>query len=356
MDVKIFDYIINKTKYFLVFFCLLILSSCNSFNEEYFNLSINNDLNLDLKLYKNPKNYKVRLKGSDSFVLGDIVKEDATKFVPIIPFTKGETYEVLYEDAIVGEFTIQNEDDKKQTKLLAIYPQIDTVPENLLKIYLQFSKPMQEVKDAKDFLKVINQETKQEEDIFLDLETELWNLEHNELTLWLDPGRIKKDLIPNKEKGNPIKLRNTYTINISKDWKDAEGLALEKEYQKTFYVSERDTKQPTIADFKFKVPKENTMDELEILCNEDLDMMLIRNNLKIYRDDKPLTSFKIEFNKSSIIKIIPNSNWKKGLYKIVIASQQEDLAGNNFMRLFDRDVTQDTVNTEKNQFLNFTIQ
>ena len=169
MDVEIFHNIKNKTKYFLVFFCLLILSSCNSFNEEYFKLSINSDFNFDIELYKNPENYKVKLKGSDKFILGDIVEEDATKFVPVIPFSKGETYEVLYKDAIVGEFTIQYEEDIKQPKLLAIYPQIDTVPENLLKIYLQFSKPMQEVKDAKDFITVINQKTKQEEDIFLDL-------------------------------------------------------------------------------------------------------------------------------------------------------------------------------------------
>ena len=32
---------------------------------------------------------------------------------------------------------------------------------------------------------------------FLDLQPELWNDDATELTLWLDPGRIKLDLIPN---------------------------------------------------------------------------------------------------------------------------------------------------------------
>ena len=36
--------------------------------------------------------------------------------------------------------------------------------------------------------------------IFLELENELWNPEHTQLTLWLDPGRIKRDLIPNQRK------------------------------------------------------------------------------------------------------------------------------------------------------------
>ena len=184
----------------------------------------------------------------------------------------------------------------------------------------------------------------------------MWNLDHTELTLWLDPGRIKKDLIPNKVKGNPIKAGNTYTVYISKDWKDADGLQLEKEYQKTFYVAKKDAKQPSISVFRLEVPEENTKDILEIQSIENLDLMLIANNLKLYKDDKLFTSFKIEFDKSSIIKIVPDNNWEKGTYKIVIASQQEDLAGNNFMRLFDRDVTQDAVKTKKEQILNFSIQ
>ena len=42
---------------------------------------------------------------------------------------------------------------------------------------------------------------------FLDLQPELWNAEGTVLTLWLDPGRIKRDLIPNKELGIPLKAR-----------------------------------------------------------------------------------------------------------------------------------------------------
>ena len=42
--------------------------------------------------------------------------------------------------------------------------------------------------------------------IFLDLQPELWNKERTILTLWLDPGRIKRDLQPNKKLGLPLEL------------------------------------------------------------------------------------------------------------------------------------------------------
>ena len=72
---------------------------------------------------------------------------------------------------------------------------------------------MQEVRNSLEYIKVINLNTQKEEDIFLTLETELWNADHTELTLWLDPGRIKKDLIPNQKLGIPIKNGNSYELN-----------------------------------------------------------------------------------------------------------------------------------------------
>jgi len=65
-------------------------------------------------------------------------------FEPIIPFTPGLHYEILVNDRIVKEIIIPEADPAEAPVLVAIYPTQDTVPENLLKIYLQFSKPMRE--------------------------------------------------------------------------------------------------------------------------------------------------------------------------------------------------------------------
>ena len=79
---------------------------------------------------------------------------------------------------------------------MAIYPTQDTVPENLLKIYLQFSKPMREGQ-ALRHIELLKNNRDTLPGVFLDLQPELWNVDRTTLTVWLDPGRIKRDLQPN---------------------------------------------------------------------------------------------------------------------------------------------------------------
>ena len=81
-------------------------------------------------------------------------------------------------------------------------------------------------------------------DVFLDLQPELWDEDRTVLTMWLDPGRIKRDLIPNLQKGNPLKKGQQYTLAVAGEWKDEEGLPLKASYTRKFFVGERDSTGP----------------------------------------------------------------------------------------------------------------
>ena len=123
-------------------------------------------------------------------------------FKPMIAFTRGLKYKVYVRNELIDE--IADTDLLIQStapEVVAVYPALDTLPENLLKFYIRFSKPMQEgdelqhihlIKDGRDTMS----------SVFLDLE--LWNNERTMLTLWLDPGRIKRELQPNKLLGPPL--------------------------------------------------------------------------------------------------------------------------------------------------------
>lgn len=340
----------------MVFFSLLILTSCNLIDENYFEVSINKDLEFDLKLFKDSEKYKVKIKGGENYILGEIIEGNSTKFVPIIPFTKGETYEVYYDENLVGEFTIKFNDEVQNPKLLTIFPETDTVPENLLKMYVVFSKQMQEVKSAKDFITVTDNTNGKEIDVFLDLETELWNANQTELTLWLDPGRIKKDLIPNKTLGKPIEQGKSYTITFDKNWFDADGNKLEKIYTKEIFVKEKDVEKPNLNQFKIITPKVNTKEKLIVKSSDFLDMMLIEKNVRILYNDKNVSGDFSYSKNSKDFYFQPKDNWISGEYTISIKSKLEDLAGNNFNRLFDRDITKDEKENLKERFLMFNIQ
>ncbi|MDU8887093.1 Ig-like domain-containing protein [Yeosuana sp. MJ-SS3] len=343
-----------KAKVFLVFFCFVILFNCKQVkNIDNELINYENDKAVSISFSSNVKTdeLKITLKGNNTAILGDFYSNKGiVTFRPVIPFTSGKEYELKDQDATLITFKIEDLISTK-AELLGIYPTKDTVPENLLKMYFVFSKPMQEVKSALEYITVIDNTKKEEVPVFLELQTELWNKDHTQLTLWLDPGRIKTDLIPNKELGLPIVNGNTYTIRVSKDFKDANGNLLNENFHKTFLVREKDSKSPDINKWLIKTPLANTQNELIIDFGESLDFALALETVKVLDSINELVpgDFKLT-NNESVLKFQPKSNWKNGNYSISVNTELEDLAGNNLNYLFDRDLNEETIKTEYPKF------
>ena len=313
----------------------------------------------------NDKNsdYKVILKGDNNQqpVLG-IYKKNGSRFTftPIIPFNAGQSYEVIEDGNDYLEFTVEKElkQEREATKLLKIYPEVDTVPENLLKMYFTFSKPIQQSEQFLDFVTVFDQKTKEPLKIFLPLENELWNKDHTEITLWLDPGRIKQDLIPNKELGKPIINRKTYEIVLLNTLRDADGERINQEYRKIITVAERDGKKPTINDWELTIPAKNTKESIGISFGEALDANMLTETIQVFTIDNVLIDGNfLTSKKSNSTLFVPKELWKQGNYKVVIDSKQEDLAGNNFNRLFDTDLqAKKSLKPSATQEILFTVE
>ena len=345
MDVnKAYNYQ-KKIGSILVFFCVLSFFSCTKpavivdYTIEY---KDGKAIQISFKSDKDFEDYAIFIKGNSTTpVLGSFAL-DAGKviFSPIIPFSYGMTYELKQNDQSIFEFTVKETDEHtEKPKLLAIYPSKDTVPENLLKFYLVFSKPMQEVHSALDYIKVHNISKDEPIDIFLPLQNELWNQEHTELTLWLDPGRIKRDLIPNREKGQPLVEGNNYRISIDPIWQDAQGNNLDKAVVKELIVKERDSIKPNVHNWNLFIPKKGTNDVLNIKLAEAMDAMLLLESLIIRSIDQNQVSgsFVLAEQERELI-FTPDLEWKAGNYELLIDSKLEDLAGNNLNHLFDKDL------------------
>ncbi|MDT7831813.1 Ig-like domain-containing protein [Flavobacteriaceae bacterium S356] len=353
----------KRIKALLIFFCAtLFLLSCGQ-EAKVSDISVhyegNKGLSVHFKGFESP-DYQIVTKENDTVpILGELNTEDtAIIFTPVIPFNNGGHYQILKEREVVGEFHIKESVPSIPPKVVAIYPKLDTVPENLLKMYIVFSKPMQEVRSSLEYIKVINLHTQKEEAIFLPLETELWNADHTELTLWLDPGRIKKDLIPNKKLGIPIKNGNSYEVILSKEWNDAEGSELAKEYRKKIVVVARDAKMPSVKQWKLTVPNADSKEALGIAFDELMDAMLIEKSIVIMdAQDQSVAGGFLTMGSPNSTLFIPKERWKKGTYTMVVQSSMEDLAGNNLNRLFDTDLQQEKKTKDsKTKTITFTIQ
>lgn len=281
---------------------------------------------------------KVRL--SDAKISTDILGQyalvdDNIVFQPLIPFTRGLRYEVVYHHDRVTEIIIAEPADRPE--ILSFYPSIDTLPLNLLKIYIQFSRPMREGTSLAHLTVLEDKDTAK--GIFLDLQPELWNAEGTLLTLWLDPGRIKRDLQPNKLLGNPLRQGKHYALQVSKDWTDTRGAYLPRDYTKEFVVTERDSLSPDPHTWKIETTKVGSNLACVIDFPEALDFSLLHHAIHIINEKGFVLEGTIDLlNKERTWKFLPAEPWTTGKYSVQVETRLEDVAGNNLNRTFEKDL------------------
>lgn len=362
MDVIIIANSLQKIKSFLVFFCVAsLLYGCIDPKStitpvvEYQN---DQAIGVSFKSEEDIKEFSLHQTSIPNVsILGNFSKKKGNiTFTPVIPFSQAHEYSIAHKGKQIATFIVENEWDTKAPELLAIYPRRDTVPVNILKIYLEFSKPMQHVGSPLDFITVRDITTDIKVMPFLDLEAELWNKDHTRLTLWFDPGRIKTDLIPNKEKGLPLKENHSYSIHIDQRWKSANGIPLVSSYSKTIHVVGKDVKSPFPGNWTLAIPNKNSQSPVKIHFNETIDPILALESIRLFREDISVPgNFKLS-NTDDVILFEPSHFWEVGDYTLLINPILEDLSGNNLQKLFDSDLKRSSPKRNIDNLIEFSIQ
>lgn len=285
---------------------------------------------------------KIKLAtGNGTPILGQFAVDDnAMLFTPLIPLSTGLNYQVLKGNKLLGTVNVPFDTNEKKPQVLKIYPQVDTLPINALKLYIEFSKPMRtgrvlnyvNLLDGKDTL----------HNVFLDLQPELWDTTGKVLTLWIDPGRIKRGLVLNKELGNPLTNKDHYTLVISPEWKDNKGVKLGKQYNKTFIAGARDSQVPNINKWRFNIPQAKSQSTLMINVGEPLDHFLLMESVTILdAKGNPVDGLVTTGNYDRELQFSPRDPWGPQRYTLRVNARLEDLASNNLNRVFDRDIRQE---------------
>ncbi len=279
---------------------------------------------------------------SDLHILGKLSQEGPeVHFQPLIDLSFNQTYYVFDDEGFFGSVLVPIPDGIEPPQLIAIYPSSDSLPQNLLKIYLLFSKPIPESSvRSVDKVKILFNDSSLNAP-FLDLKPELWNADRTMLTLWLDPGRIKTGLIPNKKLGLPLKS-GKHELIISDEWADMFGLTLTDGFRKIFISGEIDRCKPRISNWTLRVPSARSREPLEIHFDEPIDFATALEGIEIFDQTVPVTGLFMLSDHESTGLFRPDENWNAGKYRIKIASRIEDLSGNNLNRLFEEDILSNT--------------
>lgn len=271
-------------------------------------------------------------------VLGSTRMEgEALLFEPRFPLRPGIRCRVIFRSAVGIEtrhqFTVPEAAARAAARLEQVYPTGDTMPENQLKLYLHFSAPMARG-EAYRHIRLLEESSGAAVELpFLELDQELWDASGKRLTVFFDPGRVKRDVLPNREVGLPMVAGKRYTLVIDSQWPDAHGSPLAREFRKSFLVTAADRAKPTVSTWRIEPPRPGTRDPLVIDLGEPFDHALLVRDLNVagVKGEAGVDRHETRW------LFTPAEPWKRGAYEITAATALEDLAGNRLDRLFDVD-------------------
>jgi hypothetical protein len=215
----------------------------------------------------------------------------------------------------------------------AVYPTVDVLPENTLKLYIEFSAPMSRGY-AWQHIRLLAADGKAVDLPFLEVDQELWDPGFRRMTVLFDPGRIKRGLVPNRDGGPPIEEGKQYTLVIDRGWPDSNGDPLGSEARKTFRVGPAarhgiDLKQWRVA----------ARDKVIVEFPEPLDYALLSHAIQVMGPDGKVVAGTQAIDRGETRwTFTPALKWPAGEYQLQVDTALEDLAGNRIGRAFDVDV------------------
>lgn len=221
--------------------------------------------------------------------------------------------------------------------VLAVYPSSNELPENLLRIYVQFSKPMKTVGNLEK-IKLVDNEGNEVNNVFFNNVYELWNNEQTQLTLILDPARVKTGLMANEALGHAIKSNNNYTL-IIEGLEDVNHQQMTTTFNKKISVTVADTLIPETSNWKLSIPKAKSISNFTVSFPEMLDYNSLQQRL-IVTDNKnnPIEGLITIKNQETQWCFQPKKPWQNGQYILHINARLEDPSGNNLNGLFDHKI------------------
>lgn len=278
------------------------------------------------------------------------VQSGALRFEPQFPLEPDVRYRAIFHpDQMPGErdsgtrlitadFQAPSRESNPTTVVSQVYPSIAVLPENLLKFYIHFSAPMSRG-HIYDHIQLRNETEQVIELPFLEIDEELWNPAMTRLTLFIDPGRIKRGVRPLEEVGPALEEGKRFTLVIDRAWRDGAGNPLKETFQKTFEVGPPDRDPPDPAHWKIQPPKSETREPLMVAFREPLDHALALRVIQVTDETgAPVAGTTALEDHERHWTFVPARFWRPGPYQLAVQTTIEDLAGNNIGKPFEVDL------------------
>jgi len=269
---------------------------------------------------------------------------DVLRFTPQFPLTPGVGYRAEFAPSLLSDGGAENVTSdhvvpmaqaRPGTTVIQIYPSGEDVPENLLKFYVHFSASMSRG-NIYDHIHLRDEAGKEVELPFLEIDEELWDPDMKRLTLFIDPGRIKREVRPLEEVGPALQAGHRFTLAIDASWLDAAGQPLASKHERTYRVGSADRKPILPSEWTVKPPGAKSSTPLQVTFPESMDHALALRLLEVQKaNGKVVEGTSALADTEKLWSFTPAEPWVKGKYEIIVPSILEDLAGNNVGKAFE---------------------
>jgi hypothetical protein len=273
-------------------------------------------------------------------------------FEPAFPLAPDTTYIAVVRPgtpaASRASFHTRQRAATPPTTVTAVYPSADVLPENLLKFYIHFSAPMNRG-DIYKYIHLLDESGQPVFLPFLELGEELWNPQMTRVTVFIDPGRIKRGVRELMEHGPALTVGKTHTLVIDAAWTDGNGQPLKESFRKTFRVEKDDRTAIDPKQWQVTPAATGTKAALVIIFPEPLDHALAERLIQVVSlaggTRRTLAGTATLSDRERRLSFVPDQPWSAGNYTLEIPSILEDIAGNKVGKVFDVDVFEEVTRT-----------
>jgi hypothetical protein len=244
---------------------------------------------------------------------------------------------------------------ENKPKILAIYPTTDSIPVNILRFYIQFSAPMQEMNILKH-IQLRNEEGKNMTGVFFENQYELWDENRTKITLIIDPGRVKLGLLANNKMGRAFDEGKKYSLTIDSLLLDFNDQKLSKSFSKTFVAVKADTIAPDTKKWELELPKTNTYEPIVISFKDKIDHISAQTLIKIVKGNSEIEGKITLQNDDQKWLFTPKNKWKIGYYQVIVNPRLEDISANSINQIFDHKPSDFKQNNRDNLVVKFLLK
>jgi hypothetical protein len=271
-------------------------------------------------------------------------------FVPRFPFDAGRTYRARLDPSklprprqsavVTATLAVPAVATTPTTVVTGVHPAAEVVPENLLRMYLEFSAPMGS-RAATDFVRLLEVRGSHEEVVegaFLPIEADFWNPDHTRYTLFLDPGRVKEGILPNRQRGRPLKAGRRYVLEIASAWPDANRLPLAAAFRHEFRAGRLVHAAMKLADWRVTAPTAGTRDPLVVVFPRPIDHAVVMRALAVEKHAVAVAGAVRLDERDTRWAFTSHEPWTAGDHVLSVQAFLEDPQGNQINVPFEEAV------------------